>query len=90
MSSLGALSNLKFPLPCSDALKPVGADGSKDEKDGYSIVVVQATGHHTGQAFSLPTVDVPAVRHTPWQACGQPAGAGSLVDFRDSLIVTEQ
>ncbi|CAK0739616.1 hypothetical protein CVIRNUC_001181 [Coccomyxa viridis] len=36
-------------------------DGTKDEKDGYSIVVVKATGHHTGQAFSLPTVDAPSV-----------------------------
>ena len=25
-------------------------------------MIVQATGHHTGQAFSLPTVDAPAVR----------------------------
>ena len=39
-----------------------GADGTKDEKDGFSTVVVKATGHHTGQAFSLPTVDAPAVR----------------------------
>lgn len=39
----------------------VAADGTKDEKEGYSIVVVQATGHHTGQAFSLPTVDAPPV-----------------------------
>lgn len=43
------------------------ADGTKDEKDGYSIVVVQATGHHTGQAFSLPTVKAPPVgyQHVP-------------------------
>ena len=43
------------------------ADGSKDEKDGYSIVVVQATGHHTGQAFSLPTVKASPVgyQHVP-------------------------
>jgi len=40
------------------------ADGTKDEKDGYSTVVVQATGHHTGKAFSLPKVDAPAVGHT--------------------------
>ncbi|CAL5223759.1 g6322 [Coccomyxa viridis] len=37
-------------------------DGTKDEKDGFSTVVVKATGHHTGQAFSLPTVDAPAVQ----------------------------
>ena len=43
------------------------ADGTKDEKDGYSIVVVQATGHHTGQAFSLPTAKAPPVgyQHVP-------------------------
>ncbi|KAK9917218.1 hypothetical protein WJX75_001950 [Coccomyxa subellipsoidea] len=27
-------------------------DGAKDD-DGYSIVIVQATGHHTGKAFTL-------------------------------------
>jgi hypothetical protein len=33
------------------------ADGAKD-KDGYSIVIVQATGHHTGKAFSIPGSDL--------------------------------
>ena len=56
-----------LPLPCGNAPDLTGsADGTKDEKDGYSIVVVQATGHHTGQAFSLPTVDAPSVRHTQY------------------------
>lgn len=53
----------------------VSADGTKDEKDGYSIVVVKATGHHTGQAFSLPTVDAPLVSHTHCQAYGQAVGS---------------
>jgi hypothetical protein len=30
----------------------MAADGAKDD-DGYSIVIVQATGHHTGKAFTL-------------------------------------
>ena len=48
----------------------VGAEGTKDEKDGYSIVVVQATGHHTGQAFSLPTVNAPPVGPLAAPECG--------------------
>jgi hypothetical protein len=31
-------------------------DGSKDD-EGYSIVTVQANGHHTGKAFTLPKPD---------------------------------
>ena len=34
-------------------LRSLCSDGAKSE-DGYSIVLVQATGHHTGTAFALP------------------------------------
>lgn len=32
-------------------------DGAKDD-DGYSIVIVQVTGHHTGTAFTMPCGDL--------------------------------
>ncbi len=75
-TSFGAVQG-QGPRPCNRALPSAEqfpttlhlhcADGTKDEKDGFSIVVVQATGHHTGQAFSLPTVKAPPVefQHTP-------------------------
>ncbi|CAL8463530.1 g3064 [Coccomyxa elongata] len=35
-------------------------DGAKDD-DGYSIVIVQVTGHHTGTAFTMPRGEFPPI-----------------------------
>ncbi len=40
-------------LPCAMLTHWAAADGTKDD-EGYSIVVVQATGNHTGKPFALP------------------------------------